>query len=128
MLFHVISLNLIADLCLSGLPAPRNLSAKDKARLDEQRILEDLRNEGLIATSKFQAKSGLAFEVVEATTMPRRAVPARLASIEKKKKKKKTKEEIAEKLARAEKRRKVGIWFHKICGCIAKALTRHYLC
>lgn len=86
------------------------MSAKDKARLDEQRILENLRNEGLIATSKYQAKSGLAFEVVEAdkvTMMPRRALPARLASLEKKKKKKKTKEEIAEKLERAEQRRKV---------------------
>lgn len=93
---------------MSGIPAPRNLSAKDKARLDEQRILENLRNEGLIATSKFEAKSGLAFEVIEATSMPRRALPARLATLDKKKKKKKTKEEIAEKLARAEQRRKVG--------------------
>ncbi|XP_067937573.1 uncharacterized protein [Watersipora subatra] len=93
------------DLCLSGTPAPRNLSAKDKARLDEQRILENLRNEGLIATPKSKAKNGLAFEVVEATTMLRRAVPSRLAKLEKKKKKK-TKEEIAEKLAMAEQRRK----------------------
>ena len=101
---------IFTDLCLNGMPAPRNLSAKDKARLDEQRILENLRNEGLIATSKSEAKNGLAFEVVEASmTMPRRALPARLAKLEKRKKKKKTKEEIAEKLAKAEQRRKVSI-------------------
>lgn len=94
-----------------GTPAPRNLSAKDKARLDEQRILEDLRNEGLIATSKFEAKSGLAFEVVEATNLPRRVLPARLSKLEKRKKKKKTKEDIDNKLALAEQRRKVSVLF-----------------
>lgn len=92
------------------MPAPRNLSAKDKARLDEQRILEDLRNEGLIATSKFEARSGMAFEVVEASQQLqlRRALPARLAKLNKKKKREKTKEEIAAKLEKAERRRKVS--------------------
>lgn len=103
-------LKFFSDFTLTGQPAPRNLSAKDRARIDEQKILEDLRNEGLIATSTFEARSGMAFEVVEASDQLqlRRAPPARLAKLNKKKKKEKTKEEIAAKLERAEKRRKVS--------------------
>ena len=43
--------------------------------------------------------------------MPKRALPARLATLDKKKRRKKTKEEIAEKLAKAEQRRKVSQLF-----------------
>jgi len=87
----------------------RNLSAKsDKPREKEEDILTKLRSEGLLATDTQQAKSGLAFELVQESSQPRKLPPARLAKLEKRQKRRKllTQQDIEAKLAKAEQRRK----------------------
>jgi len=85
-----------------------SLSAKSRTRANEEDILASLKNEGLIATDTHKAKSGVSFALLSDET-PRRAPPARLAKLEKRRKKKAllTQQEIQEKLERAEERRKV---------------------
>ncbi|KAK2167725.1 hypothetical protein LSH36_25g10024 [Paralvinella palmiformis] len=99
------------ELGVVGQACPQRLSAKDKERLQEQRILATLQQEGLITRPMSRATFGVSFEVIEASSvdngfLPRRP-PARLAKLEKRKKKRKlTEEEIQAKMARAEERRK----------------------
>ncbi|XP_074643399.1 uncharacterized protein LOC141900410 [Tubulanus polymorphus] len=97
------------DLCVSGTACPRLLSAKDKERQEEQRVLAALREEGLIARPKSRAVGGLAFEITEDETDTFKR-PPRLAKLELKRRKKKkvlTEEQIKEKLEKAEERKKL---------------------
>ncbi|XP_063874446.1 uncharacterized protein LOC135107927 [Scylla paramamosain] len=55
------------DLTVTGKQCPRLLSGYQKARQEEQAILESLREEGFIATSKQKCSTGIAFEIIEAT-------------------------------------------------------------
>ena len=105
---------------------PQRLSAKDKERLDEQRVIATLREEGLITRPMSRATGGLAFEVTADSTpafardtllgarpsLP----PLRLAKLEKRKKRRRklTEEDIKSKLEKAEERRKVG----RSTGCM----------
>lgn len=98
------------DLGLTGTRCSQRLSAKDQERLQEQRILASLREEGLISRPKSRAAGGLAYEIIADGPDPSALVarrPVRLAKLEKRKQKKElTAEEIAAKLERAEIRRK----------------------
>ena len=89
----------------------RSLSAKsDRPREKEEDILHKLRSEGLLATDTQQAKSGLAFDLMQESSQPRKLPPARLAKLEKRQKRRKllTQQDIEAKLAKAEQRRKVN--------------------
>lgn len=89
----------------------RNLSAKsDRPREGQDEILRKLRSEGILATDTQQAKSGLAFDLMQESSQPRRLPPARLAKLEKRQKRRKllTQQDIEAKLAKAEQRRKVN--------------------
>jgi hypothetical protein len=96
---------------VTGKACPRRLSAKDRERQEEQRILATLQEEGLIAKPQTQARSGVSFEIVEDSEhrLPLRP-PPRLAKLEKRKKKKKklTEWDIQVKLEKAEEKRKVS--------------------
>ena len=110
---------ILIDLGVVGKACPQRYSAKDKERMEEQRILAKLREEGLIQRPMSRASGGMAFEVVAdieadkpsnpfAIPSPRRP-PVRLAKLEKRKKKKRlTQEDIDAKLAKADQRRKVS--------------------
>ena len=52
---------------VTGKQCPRIVSGYQKARQEEQAILESLREEGFIATSKQKGSAGIAFEILEAT-------------------------------------------------------------
>ena len=109
----------LADLGVVGKPCPMRLSAKDKERLDEQRVLAALQDEGLIVQRPVsRAAGGLVFEITVDKTPGNgdylfppieRKPPARLAKLERKKKRKKkmTLADIEAKLEQAEERRKV---------------------
>lgn len=91
----------------------RNLSAKSNdghRRESEADILKELRSEGFLASNTHTAKSGMAFNLMEENVAPKRAMPARLAKLERKKKKRKllTQQDIENKLQKAEERRKVS--------------------
>ena len=98
-----------------GVGCQQRLSAKDKARMEEQRVLLALRDEGFIARPKTRASGGMSYDIMmdgpDANAFKR--PPPRLAKLDKKRKKKKdlTQEEIKAKLERAEQRRKVRIVF-----------------
>ncbi|ELU18859.1 hypothetical protein CAPTEDRAFT_210333 [Capitella teleta] len=99
------------DLTLSGTACPQRTSAKNKERLNEQRVMAALREEGLIARPVSMAPKGLAFEIItESAGMfaVNRKPPPRLEKLEKRRKKKKplTQEQIQAKLLRAEERKK----------------------
>ena len=99
-----------------GRQCPQRYSAKDKERMEEQRILASLREEGLITRPMSRATGGLAFEVTEdmnkcANRLVAKALPPiKLAKLEKRKKRRRkiTEEDIKAKLDLAEQRRKVG--------------------
>ncbi|KAL7635735.1 UNVERIFIED_CONTAM: hypothetical protein RMT77_013552 [Armadillidium vulgare] len=55
------------DLTITGKACPRLLSGSQRVRQQEQEIMESLRQEGFISTSKQKSTGGLAFEVMEAT-------------------------------------------------------------
>ncbi|XP_045603189.1 uncharacterized protein [Procambarus clarkii] len=55
------------DLTVTGKQCPRLLSGYQKARQEEQSILESLREEGFITTSRQKAGRGVAYEIIEAT-------------------------------------------------------------
>ncbi|KAG7175103.1 hypothetical protein Hamer_G022445 [Homarus americanus] len=55
------------DLTITGKQCPRLLSGYQKARQEEQSILEALREEGFIATSRQKVATGVAYEIIEAT-------------------------------------------------------------
>ncbi|XP_050403000.2 uncharacterized protein LOC126819168 [Patella vulgata] len=99
------------QLAVSGTACPTRLSAKEKLRQEESKIMQALREEGLITRPKTKSSGGVSFEIIQDNntleTAPARP-PARLAKLEKRRKKKKvlTEEQIKEKLERAEKRRK----------------------
>lgn len=100
------------DLGVSGTACVQRGSAKDKDRLDEQRVMAALHNEGLIARPVSRAAFGVSFDIVAENTAlfgGERRPPLRLAKLEKRRRKKKrvlTEEEIQEKLERAERRKK----------------------
>ena len=52
---------------ITGQACPRLLSGTQKARQEEQIILQGLREEGFIATSKQRAGGGVSFDIIEAT-------------------------------------------------------------
>lgn len=101
------------DLGITGTALPTRNSAKDKARLEESMILQKLREEGLISKPSTEKSGGVSFDIVEmqpgtsASKLPA-LPPIKLAKLEKRRKKKRalTEEEIQQKLARAEERRK----------------------
>lgn len=96
---------------MTGTAVPRRLSAKDKERQEEQRILATLQEEGLITRPQTRVGNGVCFEIVEESSnrLPLRP-PPRLAKLEKRKKKKKklTEWDIQVKLEKAEQKRKVS--------------------
>ncbi|CAH1775013.1 unnamed protein product [Owenia fusiformis] len=98
----------LLDFGLVGQKCEQRLSAKDKSRMEEQRIMASLRDEGLIARPKSRAAGGMSFEIISDGPDPNALKrPLRLAKLERRKKKKElTAEEIAAKLEKAEKRRK----------------------
>ncbi len=103
--------NTHSDFGVVGKPCPQRLSAKDKDRMDEQRVLAALEKEGLIQRPMSRAAMGVSFDIVDNTSKLTGGVrpPPRLAKLEgrKKKRKKLTEEEINAKLEKAEARRKV---------------------
>lgn len=96
------------DLGVVGVACPQRLSAKDKERVEEQRVLATLQKEGLIARSVAKTSTSVCFEVVANGSLPPLKPPPRLETLKKKKKKKKklTEDEINDKLLQAEERRK----------------------
>jgi len=97
------------DLGIVGKAVQQRSSAKDKERLEEQRILASLREEGLISRTVGKSGGGVCFEVVtDSSRLPPIQAPARLEKLEKRKKKKKkvTEADIVAKLEKAEARRK----------------------
>jgi hypothetical protein len=108
---------LFTELGVTGSAVAQRNSASNKERLDEQRVIAALRDEGLIQRPMSRVANGLSFEIVANepgasdymfdAKVPKR--PARLEKLEKRRKKKRvrTEEEIAAKLERAELRRKV---------------------
>ncbi|XP_018008273.1 uncharacterized protein LOC108665974 [Hyalella azteca] len=54
------------NLIITGKACPRLLSGYQQTRVEEAAILESLRQEGFIATSKSKSAGGISFEVVEA--------------------------------------------------------------
>ncbi|KAF2358311.1 hypothetical protein FHG87_010928 [Trinorchestia longiramus] len=56
------------NLTITGKACPRLLSGSQQTRLEEAAILESLRQEGFIATSKSKSAGGISFEVVEAAS------------------------------------------------------------
>ena len=109
-----------ADLGVVGKPVQARLSAKDKERMDEQRVMASLQNEGLIQRPMSRATGGFAFEIVMDKPADsaggylfppiEKKPPARLAKLEKRKKRKKkmTLADIEAKLEQAEERRRVS--------------------
>ncbi|XP_054721813.1 uncharacterized protein LOC129231508 [Uloborus diversus] len=101
------------ELIIVGKACPRKLSSKDKERLEQQAVLEMLREEGLIVRPPSKAVGGLRFELVSSQQFPnngssslRRLPPIAVRKKHKKKKKPLTYEEIQLKLIKAEERRK----------------------
>ena len=100
------------DFNLVGTAVPRRQSANDKERQQEQSILQNLRQEGLIQRPVSRAQGGLRFDVVEdnkISMLPLRP-PMRLAKLEKRQKKHKrtlTNEDIEAKLIKAQERKRV---------------------
>lgn len=97
------------DFGVVGHGCPQRYSAKDRERLEEQRVMATLEQEGLIQRPVAKATMGLSFDIIQSgggfvTARP----PPRLAKLEKRKKKKKplTEWEITAKLEKAEARRK----------------------
>ena len=118
----------IADLGIVGKQCPQRLSAKDKERLDEQRVLASLRDEGFIKRPLSRAAGGYSFEIVMDKPNPSEYLlgspikkpPVRLEKLEKKKKKRKyTLEQIEAKLEKAEERRRVRI-YHQMFNFIIR--------
>ncbi|KAK4306387.1 hypothetical protein Pmani_021789 [Petrolisthes manimaculis] len=66
------------DLTVTGKQCPRLLSGYQKARQEEQAILESLREEGFIATSRQKSGGGVAFEIVEATPVTESATSIKI--------------------------------------------------
>ena len=60
---------LFLDLTITGKACPRLLSGSQRARQQEADILQTLRDEGFISTSKQKTGGGLAFEVVESSPL-----------------------------------------------------------
>ena len=58
---------MFSDLTVTGKACPRLLSGTQKARQEEQAILQGLREEGFIATSRQRAGGGVSFEIIEST-------------------------------------------------------------
>lgn len=98
------------DLGVVGQACQQRLSAKDKDRMEEQRVMATLRQEGLIARPVSRAaKFGVSFDIVtEDGERAQRRPPMRLARLELTKKERRplTDAEIEEKMERAEARRK----------------------
>ena len=98
---------------MSGTAVSQRSSAKDKERMDEQRVMLALRNEGFIQRPVSRAACGMSFDIVAENAgmfAESRRPPPRLAKLEKRKKKKRvlTEEQIQAKLLRAEERKKVS--------------------
>ncbi|CAL4068927.1 unnamed protein product [Meganyctiphanes norvegica] len=55
------------DLTITGKQCPRMLSGYQKARADEESILEGLRAEGFLASSRQKSNGGVSFDIIEAT-------------------------------------------------------------
>lgn len=99
------------DLGVTGQSVPQRNSAKDKSRLEEQRVIASLRDEGLIQRPVSRAACGMSFEIVADNSGmfgDGRRPPPRLAKLEKRRKTKRplTEEEIQRKLERAERKKK----------------------
>ncbi|XP_076439920.1 uncharacterized protein LOC143279699 [Babylonia areolata] len=98
------------ELAITGTTVGTKNSAKDRARLEEAQVMQNLREEGLISKPKAQATGGMCFEIVDARGDGQTRPPPRLEklALERSRKKKRavTEDEIREKLERAERRRK----------------------
>lgn len=80
-------------------------------RQEEGDILHKLRTEGFLTTDTQKTKSGLAFELIDQSSQPKKLPPPRLAKLEKRQKRRKllTQQDIEAKLKKAEQRRKVKL-------------------
>ncbi|RXG73567.1 hypothetical protein Avbf_09220 [Armadillidium vulgare] len=87
------------DLTITGKACPRLLSGSQRVRQQEQEIMESLRQEGFISTSKQKSTGGLAFELEMEAKLEKLSSLSHKTSIEDKveemRKKKDTKEESA---------------------------------
>ncbi|GIY74651.1 uncharacterized protein CDAR_532751 [Caerostris darwini] len=98
------------ELVVEGKACPARLSARDRDLLQQQTILEVLREEGLIVRPPSKAVGGIRFELVSAQSSFSDQFPSTLKLppivLQKKKKLELTHEEILQKLIQAEERRK----------------------
>ncbi|CAL1271744.1 unnamed protein product [Larinioides sclopetarius] len=101
------------ELILVGKACPARLSARDRDVMEQQAILEVLRDEGLIVRPPSKAVGGIRFELVEAqnalsnqSSSIHKLPPLSIRKKHKEKKSELTHEEIQQKLIQAEERRK----------------------
>jgi len=99
------------ELGVTGTAVSQRSSAKDKDRMEEQRVIASLREEGLIQRPVSRAACGMSFEIIaENAAMfgEGHRPPARLAKLERRRKAKRplTEDEIQRKLEKAERKKK----------------------